>query len=209
NVATTPGAVIFENELIQVIQYTPTTPEVFARPLVIIPPCINKFYILDLQPDNSLVRNTVAEGHTVFLVSWRNVREEQGTLTWDDYIRDGVLRAIDVARDISGSEQVNALGFCVGGTLLGTAAAVLAANDEKKLASLTFLTTLLDFFETGEIGLLVTEESVRTREAAIGGGGILQAKEMAFVFSSLRANDLIWQYVVSSYLKGKAPPAFD
>jgi polyhydroxyalkanoate synthase len=209
NVATTPGAVIYENELMQVIQYTPSTSEVLVRPLVIIPPCINKFYILDLQPENSFVRYAVAQGHTVFLVSWRNVTEEQGTLTWDDYVRDGVLAAVDVARDISGADEVNALGFCVGGTLLGTAAGVLAGNDEQKIASLTFLTTLLDFYETGEIGLLVTEESVLAREAAIGKRGILPGKEMAFVFSSLRANDLIWQYVVSSYLKGKAPPAFD
>jgi polyhydroxyalkanoate synthase len=209
NVATTPGAVVFENGLIQVIQYAPTTAEVFARPLVVIPPCINKFYILDLQPENSFVGNAVAQGNTVFLVSWRNTTEKQGRLTWDDYVRDGVLTAIDVALDISGADQVNALGFCVGGTLLATAAGVLAANDQRKVASLTFLTTLLDFYETGEIGLLVTEESVRAREAAIGSGGILPGKDMAFVFSSLRANDLIWQYVVNSYLKGKAPPAFD
>ncbi|HTT11095.1 MAG TPA: class I poly(R)-hydroxyalkanoic acid synthase [Burkholderiaceae bacterium] len=209
NVATTPGSVVFENSLIQLIQYAPTTAEVFARPLVIIPPCINKFYILDLQPENSFVANAVAQGHTVFLVSWRNVTEKQGRLVWDDYVRDGVLTAIDVALDISGADQVNALGFCVGGTLLGTAAGVLAANDQRKIASLTFLTTLLDFYETGEIGLLVTEESVLAREAAIGHGGILPGKEMAFVFSALRANDLIWQYVVSGYLKGKSPPAFD
>ena len=209
NVATTPGSVIYENALMQLIQYSPTTEQVFARPLVMVPPCINKFYILDLQPENSFVRNAVAEGHTVFLVSWRNVKEDQGALTWDDYVRSGVLEAIDVALDVSGADQVNALGFCVGGTLLGTAASVLAANDEKKIASLTLLTTLLDFYETGELGLLVTEESVRAREAAIGRGGLLPGKEMGFVFSSLRANDLIWQYVVGSYLKGKAPPAFD
>jgi polyhydroxyalkanoate synthase len=209
NVATTPGAVIFENGLIQIIQYAPTTPDVFARPLVIIPPCINKFYILDLQPENSFVAHAVAQGHTVMLVSWRNVTAQQGTLGWDDYVRDGVLKAIDVALAVSGADLVNALGFCVGGTLLGTAAGVLAANDEHKIASLTFLTTLLDFYETGELGLLVTEDSVHAREASIGHGGILPGKEMGFVFSSLRANDLIWQYVVSSYLKGTAPPAFD
>jgi polyhydroxyalkanoate synthase len=209
NVATTPGSVIFENPLMQLIQYKPTTAEVFARPLVIIPPCINKFYILDLQPDNSFVRHAVAEGHTVFLVSWANVGAKQGNLEWDDYVRDGVLKAINVAREVTGSEQVNALGFCVGGTLLGTAAGVLAGNDEHTISSLTFLTTLLDFYDTGEIGLLVSEETVRAREAMIGRGGILPAKEMAFIFSSLRANDLIWQYVVGSYLKGKAPPAFD
>jgi polyhydroxyalkanoate synthase len=209
NVGTTPGSVIFQNEVMQLIQYTPTTSEVFECPLVMVPPCINKFYILDLQPDNSFVANAVALGHTVFLVSWRNVTEKQGALTWDDYLRDGVLTAIDIARSVSGVDEVNALGFCVGGTLLGTAAGVLAANDEHKIASLTFLTTLLDFYETGEIGLLVTEESVRAREAAIGRGGLLPAKEMGYIFSSLRANDLIWQYVVNSYLKGKAPPAFD
>ncbi len=209
NVATTAGSVIYENPLIQVIQYTPTTAEVYARPLVMVPPCINKFYILDLQPDNSFVRAAVAEGHTVFMVSWRNVKADQGGLTWDDYVRDGVLKAIDVALEVSGADQVNALGFCVGGTLLGTAAAVLAGNDEPKLASLTFLTTLLDFYDTGELGLLVTEDTVRSREASIGKGGLLPAREMSFVFSSLRANDLIWQYVVSGYLKGKAPPAFD
>jgi polyhydroxyalkanoate synthase subunit PhaC len=209
NVATTPGSVIFENPMMQLIQYTPTTTQVFERPLVIFPPCINKFYILDLQPENSFVRNAVAEGNTVFLVSWRNVKEDQGTLTWDDYVRDGILRAIDVALDVTGADQVNALGFCVGGTLLGTAAGVLAGNDDPKIASLTFLTTLLDFYDTGELGLLVTEESVRAREAAIGRGGLLPGKELGFVFSSLRANDLIWQYVVNGYLKGKAPPAFD
>jgi polyhydroxyalkanoate synthase len=209
NVATTPGSVIYENPLMQLIQYTPTTAQVFARPLVIIPPCINKFYILDLQPENSFVRHAVAEGHTVFLVSWANVGPDQGKLEWDDYVRDGVLKAIDIALEISEADQVDALGFCVGGTLLGTAAGVLAGNDRQKISSLTFLTTLLDFYETGEIGLLVTEETVRTREAAIGRGGILPAKEMGFIFSSLRANDLIWQYVVNSYLKGKAPPAFD
>jgi polyhydroxyalkanoate synthase len=209
NVATAPGSVVFENELMQLIQYAPATPDVFARPLVMVPPCINKFYILDLQPDNSVVRYAVAQGHTLFMVSWRNVTLEQGTLTWDDYVRDGVLKAIDVALDISGADEVNALGFCVGGTLLGCAAGVLAGNDEPKIASLTLLTTLLDFYETGELGLLVTGESVAAREAAIGRGGILPGKEMGVVFSSLRANDLIWQYVVNSYLKGKAPPAFD
>ncbi len=209
NIATTPGAVIFENELMQVIQYAPATETVRERPLVVIPPCINKFYILDLQPDNSLVRYIVAQGHTVFMVSWRNIRAEQGHLRWDDYLEQGVMRAIDVALDVSGTDEVNTLGFCVGGTLLASAAAVMRARNEDKVASMTLLTTMLDYTDTGEIGALVTEPSVAAREAAIGGGGLMQGKELAFAFSSLRANDLVWQYVVNSYLKGKAPSAFD
>jgi polyhydroxyalkanoate synthase len=209
NVATTPGAVIFENELMQVIQYAPTTKIVRERPLLMIPPCINKFYILDLQPDNSLVRYIVAQGHTVFMVSWRNIGPEQGHFTWDDYLEQGVMQAIDVALGVSGAAKVNTLGFCVGGTLLASAIAVIRARNEDTVASMTLLTTMLDFADTGEIGALVTEQSVAAREAAIGGGGLMQGKELAFTFSSLRANDLIWQYVVNSYLKGNAPPAFD
>jgi polyhydroxyalkanoate synthase subunit PhaC len=209
NLATTPGAVIYENELMQVIQYAPATERVHERPLLIIPPCINKFYILDLQPENSFVRYTVEQGHTVFLVSWRNITAEFGHLTWDDYLEQGVLQAIDITQAVTGAERVNTLGFCVGGTLLASALAVLQARGEDKIASLTLLTTMLDFSDTGEIGALVSEQSVAAREDAIGQGGVMQGKELAFTFSSLRANDLMWQYVVNSYLKGKAPPAFD
>jgi polyhydroxyalkanoate synthase subunit PhaC len=209
NVAVSPGAVIYENALIQIIQYAPLTDEIHARPLVLIPPCINKFYILDLQPENSLVRYAVEQGHTVFLVSWRNVSAEQGRLTWDDYLRDGIMKAIDVAREVAGADKVNTLGFCVGGTLLASALAVMKARGEDKVASMTLLTSMLDFSDTGEIGALVSQESVAAREAAIGTGGLMQGKELSFTFSSLRANDLMWQYVVNSYLKGKAPPAFD
>jgi polyhydroxyalkanoate synthase subunit PhaC len=209
NVATTPGSVVFENELMQLIQYAPSTAKVHKRPLVIVPPCINKFYILDLQPDNSLVAHAVAQGHTVFLVSWRNVSAAQGHLGWDDYLEQGVLAAIDTALAICGADQVNALGFCVGGTLLACAMAVLAARGEEKVSSMTLLTTMLDFSDTGEIGLLVDERMVARREAEIGRGGLLQGRELAQVFASLRANDLIWPYVVNGYLKGKAPPAFD
>ncbi len=209
NIATTPGEVIFENELMQLIQYAPATETVHERPLVMIPPCINKYYILDLQPDNSIVRYIVSQGHTVFMVSWRNIGPEQGHLTWDDYLEQGVMRAIDVARGVSGADKVNTLGFCIGGTLLASAVAVMRARNEDLVASMTLLTTMLDFTDTGEIRTLVTEESIAAREAAIGGGGVMQGKELAFAFSSLRANDLIWQYVVNSYLKGKAPPAFD
>jgi polyhydroxyalkanoate synthase subunit PhaC len=209
NVGTTPGTVIFQNDLIQLIQYTPTTARVSKRPLVIIPPCINKYYILDLQPDNSFVGHAVAEGHTVFLASWRNAGPGQSALTWDDYVEQGVLRAIDVALEITNADQANTLGFCIGGTLLASALAVRAARGEHPAASMTLLTTLLDFSESGDLGVLVTPEMVTAREAAIGTGGLLKGSELAQVFASLRANDLIWPYVVKGYLKGQAPPAFD
>jgi poly[(R)-3-hydroxyalkanoate] polymerase subunit PhaC len=209
NLAITPGAVIFENELIQVIQYKPLTDTVGERPLVIIPPAINKFYVFDLQPANSFVRYVVEQGHTVFMVSWRNVGADQGHLTWDDYLELGIFRATDVALAVTGADKVNALGFCVGGTMLGCAAAVLAARGEDKIQSLTFLTTMLDFAESGEIGLLIDESSVLTREQTIGKGGIMPDRELAFVFSTLRGNDLIWPYVVGNYLEGRQPDAFD
>lgn len=209
NVATTPGDVVFENELMQLIQYTPATARVHKRPLLIVPPCINKFYILDLQPDNSFVGHAVAQGHTVFLVSWRNIGPEQQRLCWDDYLEQGVMQAIEVSLSIGGADKVNTLGFCVGGTLLASALAVMAAKKRDKVASMTLLTTMLDFADTGELGLLVSEQSVASREAAISQGGVMKGKELAQVFAALRANDLIWPYVVSGYLKGKAPAAFD
>ena len=200
---------VFQNELFQLIQYTPTTEKVFERPLVIVPPCINRYYILDLQPANSFVGHAVEQGHTVFLVSWRSAGPGQETLTWDDYIADGVLKAIEVAQDISGAEKVNTLGFCIGGTLLASALAIAAARGEQPAESVTLLTTMLDFGDTGDIGLLVTEDGVAQREISIGKGGLLKGSELAQVFASLRANDLIWPYVVKGYLKGQAPPAFD
>ncbi len=209
NLAATEGAVVFENELMQLIQYKPLTDAVFRRPLVMVPPCINKYYILDLQPENSLARYAVSEGHTVFMVSWRNVTEELGHLGWDDYIEKGVLQALEAARAVSGADKVNALGFCVGGTMLGAALAVMAARGEDEVESATFLASMLDFSDTGEIGLFIDEASVAAREAAIGSGGIMPGRELAFVFSSLRANDLVWSYVVNNYLKGKSPEAFD
>jgi polyhydroxyalkanoate synthase len=209
NVAVTEGTVVYRNEVIELIQYAPRTPEVGSRPLVIIPPCINKYYILDLTPENSFVRYAVDEGNTVFMASWRNISAAQGHLTWDDYLRMGVMRAIDVARDITGADRVNALGFCIGGTLLAAALAVMKANGDDKVASVTLLTSMLDFADAGEIGALVTPESVAAREASIGRGGVMEGKDLALTFSALRANDLIWPYVVNSYLKGKRPPAFD
>ncbi|WP_284615129.1 PHA/PHB synthase family protein [Aquabacterium humicola] len=209
NLATTPGSVVFENALMQLIQYAPATAQVHERPLLIVPPCINKFYILDLQPENSFVAHAVAQGHTVFLVSWRNVGPEQGQLGWDDYLEQGVLQALTVAARISRADRINTLGFCIGGTLLASALAVAAARGEQPAASLTLLTTMLDFSDTGELGLMVDEGLVAAREASIGQGGLLRGRELAQVFAALRANDLIWPYVVNGYLKGQAPAAFD
>ncbi len=209
NIATTEGAVVFENDLMQLIQYAPLTPKVGATPLLVVPPCINKFYIMDLQPDNSLIRFMVEEGNTVFLVSWRNPKEDCGHLSWDDYLERGPIEALRVVRDICKVKQVNALGFCVGGTILTSALAVLKARGDDAAASLTLLTTLLDFSDTGEIGLFIDEQGLAMREAAIGQGGLLPARDLQNTFSFLRANDLVWNYVQSKYLKGQKPPAFD
>ncbi|TDR32804.1 class I poly(R)-hydroxyalkanoic acid synthase [Hydromonas duriensis] len=209
NVARSDGAVIFENEYFQLLQYTPLTEKVGERPLLIVPPCINKYYILDLQPDNSLVRHAVESGNTVYLISWRNADEALAQTTWDDYIEDVVIRAIHVVQEASRSDQINTLGFCVGGTLLSTALAVLAARGESPAASLTLLTTLLDFSDNGVLDAYVDEQHVLMREQSIGAGGIMQGKELANAFATLRPNDLVWNYVVSNYLKGEQPTAFD
>jgi polyhydroxyalkanoate synthase len=209
NLAVTPGEVVFQNELIQLIQYTPQTAEVEKTPLVIVPPCINKYYLLDLGVGNSFVEYAVAQGHQVFLISWRSAVAETQYLTWDDYLTLGPLKAIDVVRDISNVDKVHALGFCVGGTILSCAAGVLAARGEDKLVTMTLLTTMIDFADTGEIGLLIDQASAALREATIGSGGILPGKELAFTFGTLRANDLIWRYVVDSYMKGAPPETFD
>jgi polyhydroxyalkanoate synthase subunit PhaC len=210
NLALTPGSVIFENPLMQLIQYSPLTEKVAQAPLLIVPPCINKFYIMDLQPDNSLVRFAVEQGFTVFLVSWKNPRPEtDGHYTWDDYLESGPLAALEVVRSVTRVKKPNVLGFCVGGTLLTSALAVARARGEDPVASLTLMTTLLDFADAGELGCLVDEASVAAREASIGKGGVLKGQELANVFSSLRANDLVWQYVVGNYLKGNKPQAFD
>ncbi len=209
NLAITPGAVVYENDFMQLLQYQPLTATVHERPLVMVPPCINKYYILDLQPDNSYVRHALEAGHPVFMVSWRNMPAEMGTATWDDYLEHGVMRAIAVAQDICNAPQVNALGFCVGGTLLACALAVLRARGEDPVASLTFLTTMLDFSDTGELSVFVDEPYVTAREAEFAQGGLLHGRELAVTFASLRANDLIWPYVVNNYLKGNTPAAFD
>jgi len=209
NVATTPGQVVFENELFQLIQYVPTTKTVHQVPLLMVPPCINKFYILDLQPENSLVRYAVEQGNTVLLVSWRNPERDLGNTTWDDYVEKGAIKAIEVARDITGSDKVNAFGFCVGGTIMSTALAVLAARGEQPAASLTLLTTLLDFESTGVLDVFIDETQVSLREQTLATGGLMPGRDLATTFSSLRPNDLVWNYVQSNYLKGNEPVPFD
>ncbi len=209
NVATTPGQVVFQNQLFQLIQYTPTTAKVHAVPLLMVPPCINKFYILDLQPENSLVRYAVEQGNTVFLISWRNPDKSLAGTTWDDYVSLGAIKAMDVVRDITGAEKVNAFGFCVGGTILSSALAVLAARGQHPAASLTLLTTLLDFEDPGVLDVFIDETQVGLREQQLAKGGLMPGRDLASTFSALRPNDLVWNYVQSNYLKGKEPPPFD
>jgi polyhydroxyalkanoate synthase len=209
NLASTPGAVVYENEIIQLIQYAPSTSTVRARPFVMVPPCINKFYIMDLAPENSFVRYAVERGNTAFMVSWRNITPEVGHLTWDDYIREGVLRAFEVATEITGADRLNALGYCVGGTMLGAALALLAARGEERIESATFFTALLDFADVGDLAVFVDTAGVEAVERQIGRGGVKEGRDLATVFNIMRANDLVWSYVVSNYLKGKQPEAFD
>lgn len=213
NVATTQGAVVFQNPLMQLIQYAPLTAKVHKTPLLIVPPCINKYYILDLQPENSFVRHAVEQGFTVFLISWRNPQpsDKDGidTASWGDYLQQGVLKAIEVASAISRQAQINALGFCVGGTLLAAALALAHAQGNRPVGALTLLTTLLDFQETGVLDVFVDEFHACAREYQLGQGGLMTARELGTTFSFLRPSELVWNYVVSSYMKGEPPPAFD
>lgn len=213
NIATTEGQVVFRNALFELIQYAPLTETVYERPYLMVPPCINKYYILDLQPDNSFVRYMVEQGHTVFLVSWKNPDASMSKVTWDDYVGDGVIKAIEVVKDIGATEQINVLGFCVGGTLSSTALAVLAARKKEYVASLTLLTTLLDFTDTGILDVFIDEGMVKLRESTIGGEGghfgMMSGLDLGNTFSFLRPNDLVWNYVVENYLKGNSPPPFD
>jgi polyhydroxyalkanoate synthase len=176
---------------------------------VFVPPCINKFYILDLQPDNSMIRYAVEQGHTVFVVSWKNPQKTESKVTWDEYLEEGPIAAIHVAQEISGAKQVNILGFCVGGTIICTALAVMYARGEDPVTSVTLMTALLDFEDTGVLDIFIDEAHVQMREKMFGKGGLMPGRELANTFSSLRANDLVWNYVVSNYLEGKQPPAFD
>lgn len=209
NLAVTPGSVVLENTVMQLIQYAPTTAQVHARPLLIVPPFINKYYILDLQPQNSFVRFCTEQGFTTFIVSWRNIPPELGQLGWDDYIEHGVLAPIEAARSITGAEKVNALGFCVGGTLLATALAVLAGRKLEPVASMTLLASLLDFSETGDISVYIDADFVDRVEQEYRNGGVMPGSRLAATFAALRANDLVWHFVINNYLKGREPKAFD
>lgn len=209
NVATSKGAVVFENDLFQLIEYKPLTDKVYETPFLFVPPSINKFYILDLQPDNSMIRYTVEQGHRTFVVSWRNPDQSLAEKTWDDYIEDAVIKAISVTREITGAKRINALGFCVGGTMLGTALAVMAQRGDQSVNSATFLTSMLDFSDTGVLDVFIDEAFVRYREQEMGKGGLMKGSDLATTFSFLRPNDLVWNYVVGNYLKGEKPPAFD
>jgi polyhydroxyalkanoate synthase subunit PhaC len=209
NVATTPGEIIFENDFFQLIEYTPLTPKVFEKPLLLVPPCINKYYILDLQPENSLIRYALSQGHRTLVVSWNNPKESMSEATWEDYIQHAVLKAIEVATHLSAVGKINALGFCVGGTMLTCALAVLSARGEHNVSSATLLTTLVDFSNTGILDVFIDEAMVQLRELQFAKGGLLPGRELAQTFSFLRPNELVWNYVVGNYLKGQTPPAFD
>lgn len=209
NLATTPGAVVFQNRLFQLIQYKPTTTEVYRRPLLIIPPCINKYYVLDLKESNSFVKWLTEQGHTVFIMSWVNARPELRDLDWGDFVTEGVIKAIDVVREISTEETVNIVSWCIGGTITATALALMAKRNEHKVESVAFLTTLLDFSDPGQLKVFLRPQDVAKRKAYIAKEGFYSGKRMAMSFNMLRANDLIWSYVVNNYLKGKTPPPFD
>ena len=209
NVAKTPGKVVAQTSVMQLIEYAPATAKVYSRPILIVPPCINKYYILDLTEEKSFVRHLVAAGHRVFLISWVNADENHMQLGWDDYLREGVFAALEATSAITRQTQVNTVGFCVGGTLLAAGLAVLAANEEKPAASVTLLATLLDFSDTGEIGMFIDEESVVARERDFADGGLMDGRELARGFATLRPNDLIWPYVVNNYYLGKQAPPFD
>ena len=194
----------------QLIQYAPSTAKVFAKPLLMVPPCINKYYILDLQPETSFVKYAVEQGHTVFLVSWRNpVGTELNHATWDDYVEHGVLAALLAVHEITGQNDFNTLGFCVGGTLLSVGLAVLAAQGVHVASSMTLLTTLLDFSSPGVLGVFTDENQVAKRETEFAKGGLMLGKDLSQSFSLLRPNDLVWNYVVANYLLGQPAPAFD
>jgi polyhydroxyalkanoate synthase len=209
NIAVSPGQVIFQNDLIQLIQYTPTTEKVFTRPLVIFPPWINKFYILDLRPKNSLVRYLVNQGHTVFMVSWVNPDEHLAEKDFDDYMVDGVFAALDAIKQATGEAEVNAIGYCIGGTLLASSLGYMAAKGDERIKTATFLVTLTDFTDSGELGVFIDEEQIAALEEKMHRKGYLEGNDMATSFNMLRANDLIWNFVVNNYLLGNEPFPFD
>jgi len=207
NIAVTPGAVVFENSIMQLIEYAPVTATVHARPLLIVPPFINKYYVLDLQPHDSFVRFALEQGQRVFLISWRNAGADLSQATWDDYAREGVHRALQAVLDISRSRRVNALGFCVGGTLLASALAVM--DQPERVSSITLLACLLDFSDVGEIGVFVNDDYVAACEREFASGGLMPGARIALAFASLRPDELVWFFVVNNYLKGEDPAPFD
>jgi polyhydroxyalkanoate synthase len=209
NIATTRGKVVYQNELMQLIQYDPLTQEVFARPLLIIPPWINKYYILDLREDNSFIRWAVEQGHTVFVISWVNPDERLAHKSFDDYLEQGALAALAAVREATGEQTANVIGYCLGGTLLACALGYLAAKKERRIESATFFVTMIDFSEPGELEVFIDEEQLAALERRMKERGYLEGSEMATTFNMLRANDLIWSFVVNNYLLGRDPLPFD
>lgn len=209
NIATTPGKVVYQNRLMQLIQYEPATKEVFKRPLLIVPPWINKYYILDLREKNSYIKWAVDQGHSVFVISWVNPDESYAETKFEDYLTLGPLAALDAIEKATGEAKANAVGYCLGGTLLATTLAHMAAKKDERIASATFFASMLDFSDPGEIGVFIDEDSVESLEARMKERGYLAGNEMAQAFNMLRANDLIWSFVVNNYLLGKEPIPFD
>ncbi len=209
NIGVSPGKVVLQNELMQLIQYAPSTEQVQRRPLLIIPPWINKFYILDLRPSNSFVRWAVGQGHTVFMVSWVNPDARLAGKGFEDYMAEGVFAALDGIERATGEREVNAIGYCLGGTLLATTLSWMKRQGDDRIKSATFLVTMTDFAEAGELGVFVDEEQLAQLEAKMGRDGVLQGADMAQTFNMLRANDLIWSFVVNNYLLGNEPFQFD
>ena len=209
NVATTPGKIVFQNRLMQLIQYTPSTKTVNTTPLLIVPPWINKFYVLDLQPKNSFIKWCVEQGHTVFVISWVNPDESYRDTDFQDYVFDGLLTAIDAIEKATGEKQVNAIGYCIGGTLLAATLAYLAVKKKNLIKSATFFVTMIDFTEPGDLGVFVDEQQVSNLEQKMNSLGYHDGKEMAMSFNLLRSNDLIWSFYVNNYLLGKEPFPFD
>jgi polyhydroxyalkanoate synthase len=209
NIAVSPGQVVFQNEVMQLIQYSPTTENALKRPLLIAPPWINQFYILDLRPKNSLVRWAVSQGHTVFMISWVNPDENLAELRFDDYMTKGILAALDAIEKATGEREVNAIGYCLGGTLLASTLAWMAVTGDDRIKTATFFVTMTDFQEAGELSVFIDEEQLRSLEEKMEKRGYLEGSEMATTFNMLRANDLIWSFVVNNYLLGNEPFPFD
>jgi polyhydroxyalkanoate synthase len=209
NIGVSPGKVVYQNDLMQLIQYTPSTETVLKRPLLIAPPWINKFYILDLRPKNSFVRWAVSQGHTVFVISWVNPDGKLSEKGFEDYMTEGYLAALDAIEAATGEREVNAIGYCLGGTLLGCTLAYMAAKGDDRIKSATFFVSMLDFAEAGELGVFIDEEQLRSLEGKMSKRGYLEGSEMATTFNMLRANDLIWSFVVNNYLLGNEPFPFD